>query len=211
MADSVNQEQIVQASWELLAEDGINTFSMRKLAKKVDLSVSTLYWHFENKNAIFNELINEVAGSAGKRFKKNGTWQERLLQDGIILAQELRKRPYSAELMLSLPPDTDNYWLVTEQLLVVIDDLKLSDGEKFNAISILLNYILAFERDFLVQKINVTQMPIGKLAINKQIGSQITILKRLYQKGLFQQMGTEAALTWSLQTIIVGLDQQQNN
>lgn len=211
MADSVNQEQIVQAAWELLAEDGIATFSMRKLAKKVDLSVSTLYWHFENKNAIFNELINEVAGSAEKAFKKSGTWQERLLQDGLILAQELRKRPYSAELMLSLPPDTDNYWLVTEQLLVVIDDLKLSDGEKFNAISILLNYILAFERDFLVQKINVTQMPIGQLAINKQIGSQITILKRLYQKGLFQQMGTEAALTWSLRTIIAGLDQQQNN
>ena len=51
---------------------------MRKLSKKLNLTVSSIYWHFNSKEAIFQELINQVIGEIEISLTKN-TWQEQLL------------------------------------------------------------------------------------------------------------------------------------
>ncbi|NBB87775.1 MAG: TetR family transcriptional regulator [Bacteroidetes bacterium] len=50
---------ILDATRSLLARHGYTNLSMRKIAKKIGYSATTIYLHFENKDALFHALIDE--------------------------------------------------------------------------------------------------------------------------------------------------------
>ncbi|MBT2216803.1 TetR/AcrR family transcriptional regulator [Virgibacillus dakarensis] len=97
--ESVTKDKIISTSWKLLQQEGLELFSMRKLSKKLDLTVSSIYWHFNSKEAIFQELINQVSGEIEISLTKN-TWQEQLLEYGYAISEALRSRPFSAQLLI---------------------------------------------------------------------------------------------------------------
>ena len=209
MAEPVTKEQIITASWALLAAQGMAAFSMRQLAKQVGLSASTLYWHFKNKDAIFAALIDQVCEEALATFTTQTTWQDQLVADGLTLATCLRQRPAAAELLLSTPPTTEHYLRVNERFLQDVDALTLNDTEKFTIVSIFLNFILTYERDYQLQ---ATHRPVHPGHGATPAGLADTpILKRLFDQGLFQSLGTPATLAWSLTTLILGFDQRQRS
>lgn len=53
------QRVILDATRNLLARNGYTNLSMRKIAKKIGYSATTIYLHFENKDALFHALIDE--------------------------------------------------------------------------------------------------------------------------------------------------------
>jgi AcrR family transcriptional regulator len=50
-------QTILQAAYELFLENGYAATSMRKIAERTGLALGGIYNHFENKQAIFSELI----------------------------------------------------------------------------------------------------------------------------------------------------------
>jgi len=54
--------------------------------KKLNLTVSSIYWHFNSKEAIFQEQINQVIGEIEISLTKN-TWQEQLLEYGYAISE----------------------------------------------------------------------------------------------------------------------------
>lgn len=52
---------ILDHAGDLFLEDGLEGFSMRKLARRVGLTAPAIYRHFENRDAILVELIRESA------------------------------------------------------------------------------------------------------------------------------------------------------
>ena len=204
MRKTVNKTMILDAAWQLLADGGLSGISMRKLAEQVNLKVSTLYWHFPNKEILLGTMTDQVIETAISDFPQDnqaGTWQENLLASGLAFAHAIRERPYSAELLISLPPNSDTLFKMADRWLDIIDEVKLSDKEKFYILSIFQNYIIAFERDYLVQSTSQPQAHNPALA-------QLPHINRLYDEGLFQTMGTDEMLTWSLNTIIAGIAAQ---
>ncbi|WDF83809.1 TetR/AcrR family transcriptional regulator C-terminal domain-containing protein [Lacticaseibacillus pabuli] len=192
------------AAWSILAESGTAGLSMRKLADKIGIKASTLYWHFPNKAAVLTSLINEVTEEAVVKFPTQGDWQDRLLQSGLVLSRALRERPYSAELMMSLPPRAHGHLQLIDKLLEIVDPLALTDEEKFYAVSIYLDYVLTFERDFLIQQ----QTQDNSTPHHKEI--EFPTLQRIYGEGLFHTTGTTSMLTWGLSTIIAGINEKQH-
>ncbi|MCJ7842665.1 TetR/AcrR family transcriptional regulator [Lederbergia sp. NSJ-179] len=75
MKENITKDKIIAASWKLLQQEGLELFSMRKLSKELNLTVSSIYWHFNSKEAIFQELIHQVIGEIEISLTKN-TWQE---------------------------------------------------------------------------------------------------------------------------------------
>lgn len=51
------RQSILQAAYEAFLEKGYAATSIREIAKRTGLALSSLYNHFENKEAIFSELI----------------------------------------------------------------------------------------------------------------------------------------------------------
>ena len=146
MATQPTKDKIISSSWELLEELTLTEFSMRKLASRLGMTVSSLYYHFSSKEALFAELIDkaslEIIFPANEK-----TWQDRLFVYGKNIYTVLESYPNLAQLMMDYPPESENYLRLFDKLLMIVDDLKLSDDHKFYTINLFLNFIYTSKID----------------------------------------------------------------
>ena len=59
------KQRILDVSLELFSQNGFSSVSIRDICRKVQIKESSVYYHFTNKQAIFDELLNQ--------FKKQAT------------------------------------------------------------------------------------------------------------------------------------------
>lgn len=52
------QEEILLSAIDMVGHEGLGNFTMRKLAKKLKLTESSLYYHFESKEKLFESILN---------------------------------------------------------------------------------------------------------------------------------------------------------
>jgi AcrR family transcriptional regulator len=57
---SPRRDQILEATRDLLLEEGLNGVSMRKVALRVGVSATAIYRHFADKNALLQAAVQEV-------------------------------------------------------------------------------------------------------------------------------------------------------
>lgn len=99
--------QILDAARELFLEEGFHQVSMRKLAKKIGYSPTTIYLYFRNKDEIFQHLSDEVLESYCQALKniRNDTDSpvERLVIASETLLDKARSNPEAYRLSSMLP------------------------------------------------------------------------------------------------------------
>jgi AcrR family transcriptional regulator len=81
-APGLEREKVVKSALELLNEAGFDGLTLRRLAAKLGVKASALYWHFENKQDLINQLAtaiidNEFASADPAKFM-NASWQDLL-------------------------------------------------------------------------------------------------------------------------------------
>jgi AcrR family transcriptional regulator len=72
---------ILDAAREIFVRQGYESFSMRKLAEKIEYSPGSVYLHFNNKEELFECLIDESFGRLLKTLmglQNGGEWQDPL-------------------------------------------------------------------------------------------------------------------------------------
>lgn len=57
---NISKEELIRVSKKIIIEEGISSFSMRKLAKKCKISVGSIYNYFPSKIELLNEIIENV-------------------------------------------------------------------------------------------------------------------------------------------------------
>ena len=55
---SLSKELIVQTSIAMIEEIGVEKFSLRKLAEKLNCEPMSIYYHLKNKDQIFDEIVD---------------------------------------------------------------------------------------------------------------------------------------------------------
>ena len=55
------RDAIVQAAWELVAEQGLAGLSLRDLARRAGITTPTVYAYFDSKNAIYDAMFGQAA------------------------------------------------------------------------------------------------------------------------------------------------------
>jgi AcrR family transcriptional regulator len=60
--DPAKTAAIRQQALELVVREGLDGFSMQKLARSAKVSPATLYIHFGNREKLLNDLVSEVFG-----------------------------------------------------------------------------------------------------------------------------------------------------
>ena len=97
-------QRIVDAAIEILDRDGLDAFSMRRLADALDTSAPSLYRHFESREAVLVAVHDELIGEID--FDPAGdTLAQRITNMARSQRRILRERPYLATI-----------WITTEQL-----------------------------------------------------------------------------------------------
>lgn len=56
----IQPEAAIKAALELLEEDGLENVSLRRIAAKLNVQAPALYWHFQNKQDIINDMAHFI-------------------------------------------------------------------------------------------------------------------------------------------------------
>ncbi len=67
---NTTHERILSVSLDLFSEKGYSAVSIRDICRQVQIKESSVYYHFKNKQAIFDELISRFQKYAESMMKK---------------------------------------------------------------------------------------------------------------------------------------------
>ncbi|MEO0026721.1 MAG: hypothetical protein RL716_52 [Actinomycetota bacterium] len=97
----LNRADILASALQLLDEVGLPDLSMRRLAAKLDMQPSGLYWHFENKQTLFARLSDHIVDHIVPEEDSRLTWQEQSLIAACALRDCLLAYRDGAEIVSS--------------------------------------------------------------------------------------------------------------
>ena len=86
--ESSTKERIEQISLDLFAKYGYNAVSIRDICKKLGFTESSIYYHFKNKQAIMDSLIQKVEASVEE---KEESFDERFQKANQVTEEEMGK------------------------------------------------------------------------------------------------------------------------
>lgn len=83
---ALDRDVVVRTALELLDREGLEGLTLRKIATALDVKAPALYWHFQNKQQLLDEMATMMARDAvGVESPAGLPWQEqlRLLATGL--------------------------------------------------------------------------------------------------------------------------------
>ncbi len=83
---NITKKKILGVSLELFSQKGYSAVSIRDICKYVEIKESSVYYHFENKQSIFDELLNmftEIAKSMMKQLENGLADAQNSFSDGF--------------------------------------------------------------------------------------------------------------------------------
>ncbi|ANY24591.1 MULTISPECIES: TetR family transcriptional regulator [Gordonia] len=104
----ISRKAAVMASIEIIDSEGLEAFSLPRLAKHLGVRAPSLYHHFDDKNEILTEVARYIAGTAVRRPRMNPgpDWPEFFVALALNFRQSiLRHRNAAPVLLQHLPRD----------------------------------------------------------------------------------------------------------
>lgn len=81
----LDQDQIVREAVALLTEEGLDAVSLRKVAIRLGVSVSSLYWHVKDKEALFGLMSGSIFRACLDAIPPSSGWRRWLHDFGLSL------------------------------------------------------------------------------------------------------------------------------
>ena len=89
----VTVDKVLATARKMIENDGVEAFSMRKLAAELGVGTPTVYWHVGNRDELFNRLIEEITDQFGRITPQGHTPIERIASISNMLLREVRAHP----------------------------------------------------------------------------------------------------------------------
>ncbi|WNS43113.1 TetR/AcrR family transcriptional regulator [Paenibacillus sp. MMS20-IR301] len=212
----ISEERILEASWELLGEDDIEKFSMRRLADRVGIQAPSLYWYFKSKQKLYQRLANQISKIIVEEFQVEGGWKEQLAGLAVTVRSVLSRYPCSTQLMMMTLPHEPDIIRFNNLMLLCVESTPLKPEHKMQVATTLMNYVFFFVLDNYQHERNVTAVIMNKEELPGEGMLQLLdtmseadsgVFRRVFTTGLFELMGTDQAFEFGLKLIILGIEQ----
>ncbi|SDW98339.1 TetR/AcrR family transcriptional regulator [Paenibacillus sp. CF384] len=213
----ISEDKILEASWELLGEEGIEKFSLRRLADRLGIQAPSLYWYFKSKQNLYQRLANQVSKVILEEFQSEGDWKEQLKSLAVTQRSVLSRYPCSTQLMMMTLPHEPDIIRFTNRMLLCVESTPLDAEQKLQAVNTLVNYVFYFVLDHYQHERNVAAIlkeqgapqPGEELIrlLDTMSETDAGLFRRMFTTGLFQVMGTDGAFEFGLRLILLGIEQ----
>ena len=117
----LTRESIVTAALAAMDRDGVDGFSMRRLASELGVTVQALYWHFDNKDALCLAVVERARDELAAVPLGRGAPVRRLEQHLRALRSHWRAHPSAVILGRRYPPTAAGAF--HDQGVALIEDL----------------------------------------------------------------------------------------
>ncbi|MDR6552391.1 TetR family transcriptional regulator [Paenibacillus qinlingensis] len=212
----ISEDKILEASWELLGEEGIEKFSMRRLADRLGIQAPSLYWYFKSKQDLYQRLANHVSKIILQEFHSEGDWKEQLAGLAVTIRSVLSRYPCSTQLMMMTLPHEPDIIRFTNRMLLCVESTPLEQEQKMQVVITLVNYVYYFVLDAYQHERNVSAIikdqgaPPGDGMIrllDAMSEKEAGLFRRMFTNGLFNIMGTDVAFEFGLKLILLGIEE----
>lgn len=212
----ISEDKILEASWELLGEDGIEKLSMRRLADRLGIQAPSLYWHFKSKQQLYQRLANHVSKVIVDELHSDGNWKQQLTELAVTTRDVLSRYPCSTQLMMMTLPHDPDIIRFTNRMLSCVEETPLAQDQKMQVVTTLINFVFYFVLDHYQHQRNVEimsqeqQSTMGDhmMQVMDSMPDQDTwLFRRMFQNELFELMGSDRAFDFGLKVILLGIEQ----
>jgi AcrR family transcriptional regulator len=90
----VTRRAVLDAATRLIEEGGVTALSMRKLAAELGVAVTSIYWHVGNREALLDELVQEMVHGLETLPARGSEPVARVLSLAAGLRRVLRDHPH---------------------------------------------------------------------------------------------------------------------
>lgn len=215
----ISEEKILQSSWELLGEEGIEKFSMRKLATRIGIQAPSLYWYFKSKQHLYQGMANQISGLILEDMKSNGEWKEQLTELATVTRKVLSEYPCSTQIMMMTLPHEKDIIRFSNRMLQCVENTDLTEAQKFQVVMTLINYVYYYVLDHEQHERNVQEMvakdevePEEEMLerLDSMSEEDAGLFRNLFTSGTFEVMGTDESFEFGLNVILLGVEQVLN-
>ncbi|MBE7680569.1 TetR/AcrR family transcriptional regulator [Paenibacillus sp. P13VS] len=212
----ITEDKILEASWGLLGEEGIEKFSMRRLADRLGIQAPSIYWYFKSKQNLYQRLANQISKIILDEFNSEGNWKEQLEELAITMRRVLSRYPCSTQLMMMTLPHEPDMIQFTNRMLLCVESTPLEQEQKLQAVITLTNYVFYFvlddyqhQRNIAVMQEDEVEFPGGQMneLLDSMTEAQAGLFRGMYKSGLFEVMWTDQAFEFGLKLILMGIEQ----
>ncbi|QOS79092.1 TetR/AcrR family transcriptional regulator C-terminal domain-containing protein [Paenibacillus sp. JNUCC31] len=211
----ISEDMILETSWKLLGEEGIEKFSMRRLADRLGIQAPSLYWYFKSKQHLYQHLANQISKIILEEFQSEGDWKEQMSGLAVTIRSVLRQYPCSTQLMMLTLPHEPDMIRFTNRMLLCMESTPLEQEQKLQAVLTLVNYVFYFVLDGYQHQrtVSVISKDQGGLSsgemmhlLDSMSETEVGLFRRMYGSGLFEMMGTDGAFEFGLKLILLGIE-----
>jgi AcrR family transcriptional regulator len=117
---ALTRQRVLETALQLIDQDGLEGFSMRKLGAKLGVEAMSLYNHVENKGALFDGVIEVLVLQATYPQMPTATPRDELWAYIHALRDVLRAHPQALPLVATNPFRTPATLAVLDRLLATV-------------------------------------------------------------------------------------------
>jgi len=113
----LDRHAIIETALELMREEGIDGFSMRKLGARLNIRAPTLYWYFPDRSSILRDIIGTLITDTVGAVPECASWQEWLQKFGEALWVTSREMPFVTMLLQSAELNDEQVFVLALDLI----------------------------------------------------------------------------------------------
>lgn len=140
--ETLSREQIVQATMELLDQEGLAGLSMRKLATKLESGATSLYWYVQTKDDLIDLVIDEYYGEIDVPDVELAGWRPGALLFAHSLRAAVLRHPWIPEVIYTRLSIGPNAMAVGSRGLALFEAGGFTGSDVDHAMGALMAYVL---------------------------------------------------------------------
>src|SRR5262245_32795058 len=145
--DPLTREAIVAAALKVLDRDGLDGFSMRRVADELDTGAASLYWHVGSKDGLLDLVFEEIIGEHEIPDPDPEHWQEQLKDVARELRQTILRHRDVVRLSIGRIPMGPNAITVSERVLAILRAGGVPDDLAVQSYLLLMSVVNGFTMD----------------------------------------------------------------
>jgi AcrR family transcriptional regulator len=113
----ITLERIVDAAFAIMARDGYEALSMRRIAQELGTGPASLYAHVESKAELDRILIDEMAGAFTPPTPDPARWREQVRDVGRAMRTAMNEHPGIARAVMGVVPTSEKAMQAADAVL----------------------------------------------------------------------------------------------
>jgi TetR/AcrR family tetracycline transcriptional repressor len=140
---ALTEDEILDATLQLLDEGGANGASVRGIAARVGVAPNAVYTYFPDKAAVIRALVERLFGEVdhGVFADRAQPWRQRVESFAVELRARLAAHPGAVTLMIGQPRTGPHALALAERLLELFADAGLDSTGAARASHLLFGYV----------------------------------------------------------------------